>query len=88
MNISYKPSFYRSLKTITDNSLKEEIEQVINYIKVAQTPKGIPELKKLRGYKKFYRIKIGDYRIGVTIDNNMVTLATCMHRRDIYKFFP
>jgi len=90
MNIDYKPSFLRSIKKITDPAIKEAIEQVIKSICAARTTQDIPELRKLRGYKSgtFYRIKVDDYRIGVIIDNDIVTLAIFMHRKDIYKFFP
>lgn len=29
-----------------------------------------------------------DYRIGVYADGDTVTFFLCMHRKDIYKFFP
>jgi len=88
MNILIKPLFWRHLKKITDTTLKEEVKQAIKAVEDAETAKNIPELKKLKGYKIFYRIKIGNYRIGVSIENNLVTFVVFMHRKDIYKFFP
>ena len=90
MNVSYRPSFRRSIKKIIDPALKEQVVQVVLSVKKAQTTSDIPELKKLKGYKKgiFYRITVGDHRIGVTIEDNMVTFFAFMHRKDIYKFFP
>ena len=90
MNTDYKPSFLRSLKKITDPILKETIKQVINSVKIAQVPKNIPNLRKMRGNKKgiYYRISVGDYRIGVAIEGDLVTFAVCLPRKDIYKFFP
>ena len=90
MNTDFKPSFLRSLKKISDNSLKEKVEQIICAVEKAETMKDISELKKLKGNKKgiFYRIKAGDYRIGVAIENNLITFVVFMPRKDIYKFFP
>ncbi|MDP3913923.1 MAG: hypothetical protein Q8R96_09315 [Bacteroidota bacterium] len=48
----------------------------------------ITNLKKLTGYKNAYRIKIGNYRIGVFIENNIVEFARVIHRKDIYRVFP
>ena len=90
MNTDFKPRFLRAIKKITDVLLLEVIEQVICSVEEAKTVKDIPELKKLKGYKEgiYYRIKLGDYRIGVTIENDLVTFVVFRHRKDIYKSFP
>ena len=90
MNVEPKKSFLNDLKKISDLTTKAEIAQVILAVKKARTKKDIPELRKLKGNKKgiFYRIKVGDYRIGVAIEGDLVTIARCMLRKDIYKFFP
>ena len=88
MNTRFKPLFFRHLKKITDKPLKEEIAQTIQSVEKAGEKNDIPGLKKMKGYKIYYRIKVGDYRIGVTIENNIVTFSAFMHRKDIYKFFP
>ena len=90
MNTDFKPRFLHAIKKITDDLLLEVIEQAICSVEEAKTVKDIPELKKLKGYKNgiYYRIKLGDYRIGVTIENNLVTFVVFRHRKDIYKLFP
>jgi len=40
------------------------------------------------GGDRYYRIKIGDYRIGMTVEGNLVTLVRFLHRKDIYRYFP
>jgi len=88
MNTNKKPSFFRDIEKIIDPALKERVEQTILSVVNARSLKDIPELKKLKGYKIYYRIKVGNYRIGVTIESNIVTFVVFMYRRDIYKFFP
>jgi len=34
-----------------------------------------------------WRIKIGDYRIGVEIKKDTVIFVRILHRKDIYKYF-
>jgi len=48
----------------------------------------LKEIRKLRGFEKDYRIRIGDYRLGLIIDNQIVEFIRCLHRKDIYKYFP
>ena len=88
MNTRFKPLFFRHLKKITDKALKEEVAQAIQSVEKAGEKKDIPGLKKLKGYKIYYRIKVGNYRIGVTIEDDTVTFVAFMPRKDVYKFFP
>ncbi|MEH1948433.1 MAG: cytotoxic translational repressor of toxin-antitoxin stability system [Nostoc sp.] len=47
-------------------------------------------LEKLKGYSDKYKIRVGDYRIGITLDQETKTLICqrVAHRKDIYRFFP
>ena len=90
MTTDFKKSFLKDIKKIKDKALLAEIEQVILSVEGAATMQDIPHLKKLKGNKKgiYHRIKVGDYRIGVAIENEIVTFAAFDDRKDIYKFFP
>jgi len=88
MNRHYQNSFWRDVNKITDPALKERVEQAMLSVMNAQSPKDIPNLKKMKGYKIHYRIKVGSYRIGIAIVGNTVTFMAFGHRKDIYKFFP
>ncbi|HRO41300.1 MAG TPA: hypothetical protein PL009_00595 [Flavipsychrobacter sp.] len=48
----------------------------------------VKNLKKLTGFNDYYRIRIGDYRIGIFLDGETVWLAAFAHRKDIYTYFP
>ena len=88
MNRHYQNSFWRDVNKIADPALKERVEQALLSVQDAQSPKNIPNLKKMKGYKIHYRIKVGSYRIGITIVGDMVTFEAFGHRNDIYKSFP
>jgi len=90
MNTYFRSSFDRDLKKIIDPVLREEVKQAILSVENAQAKKDIPELKKYKGNKKgiFYRIKVGSYRIGVTIENNVVEFVAFKPRKDFNKSFP
>ena len=84
----YRTSFERDIKKITDKKLLDSIAETIENIEKSESIKDIDNLKKMSGYKTFYRIKINDYRLGITIDNNIVNVVRFLHRKDIYKLFP
>lgn len=89
MKIKYENSFYKDLKKIKDNKLKQQIMTTINDIKVLYSISEIRNIKKLIGYHDYYRIRISNYRIGIKlIDKNIISFIRIKHRKDIYKFFP
>lgn len=49
------------------------------------------DYKKMEGQKKgenYYRIRVGDYRIGINNNNPKIIIITIIHRGKIYKHFP
>jgi mRNA interferase RelE/StbE len=90
MDIAFKKSFLKSIKKLKDKSLKDDIFDAINSAEDAETLDEIPNIKKLTGYSIYYRIRIGDYRIGLKwVDNEKrLYFVTFDHRKDVYKNFP
>ena len=46
------------------------------------------KVEKMQGYDGFYKVRFGNYRVSLVIQNETITGKTVMHRREIYKFFP
>jgi mRNA interferase RelE/StbE len=81
-------SFEKDTDLIDDKSIKIKISQCINNVLNADRINSIKNLKKLKGFRNEYRIKIGDFRLGIRIDKDTVKFIRCLHRKDIYKYFP
>lgn len=47
-------------------------------------------VQKLAGYQSYYKIRIGNYRIGLRIDQEegSIEFQRVLHRKDIYRVFP
>ena len=45
-------------------------------------------IKKLRGYKFYYKVRFGEYRLGIRQNNEGIVLERVLHRKNIYKVFP
>lgn len=71
-----------------DKKVKASLSKIIRNILDAENMKEIQNLKKLKGHKNIYRIRLGDYRIGIVLKNDTIILAAFDHRSDIYKYFP
>lgn len=88
MKTEFLKQFYKDLDKLTLESVKNDVIDTIENVENATKTTEIKNLKKLTGYKYAYRIKIGDYRIGIFIENDIVEFARVVHRKDIYKVFP
>jgi len=60
-------SFDKDLDKIRDKNILLKLKELIVSIEKAKNINEIPHLKKLRGYDSFYRIRIGDYRVGIEL---------------------
>ena len=89
MNVEFDRSFDKSLDNIRNKSLYSKIEKTILTCEKAISLSEIPNVKKLAGHKTYYRIRIGDYRMGFElIEQHTIRLILIAHRKDIYKSFP
>ena len=88
MKTQFRKSFEKDLKKILDKKLLIKIKEVIEEIENVTTLGEIKNLKKLKGEENFYRIRIGEYRIGIKVNDDTITLIRLLHRREIYRFFP
>ena len=88
MNVQFRSSFLKDVKVLTDKPLKDRIKDAIAQVENARTLQDIGNLKKLRGGKNYYRIRIGQYRIGIIVEGQTVSFIRCLHRREIYRYLP
>ena len=88
MKVEFLKKFSKDLDSVNSKTVKQSLIRIIELLENAQTLEEIPNLKKLKGHKSAYRIRIGDYRLGLFFENSRVLLARFLHRKDIYKIFP
>ncbi len=88
MRVSFKKSFLKEIKKIRNKHLNDAVAECIIQVESALSVHEIKNLKKLAGYDIYYRIRVGDYRIGLKIEEELVFFVVIEHRKDIYKKFP
>lgn len=88
MNVRFKASFARDLRALKDKALLERIKELIANVEAGQSLAEISNLKKLRGGGGYYRVRIGDYRVGLAAEEGAVVFVRVLHRREVYRYFP
>ena len=92
MEITVKKSFVKSLK-LTPKNIQESVAKIIipALLNSDSLETSGLDYKKMAGTKKdenYYRIKLGDWRIGIEYINPSVILIKILSRGSIYKQFP
>ena len=87
MKTEFLKQFDKDAENISVQSIRDEVTKAIENIEKADKRSQIKGLKKLSGYKNVFRVRIGDYRIGIFISKDTVEFARVVHRKDIYKVF-
>ena len=88
MKVTFRESFLRDVRAIKEKSVQRRIREVIEHVEQISGPTDIPNLKKLKGHGTYYRIRIGEHRVGLKIEADTVIFVRILNRKDIYKYFP
>lgn len=88
MNTFFRASFDKDLAAVTDAGYLRRIQKMIEQVETARNLHEIPNLKRLEAKGKYFRIRLGDYRVGLVFEQGAVTFVRCLHRREIYRYFP
>ena len=89
MKVLFTKSFAKDLRKYKKNrGVLNQIRQIIENVEQAETLTKFPNLKQLKTKGLYYRIRTGDYRVGMTIEEDTVTFVRVLHRKEIYCFFP
>lgn len=88
MKIEITRKFQKQVNKSANQKTKDKLRNILQQVQQASDLSDIQNLKKLKGHERTWRIKMGEYRIGIHIENNIVIFAAFDHRSDIYKYFP
>jgi mRNA interferase RelE/StbE len=88
MELEFRDSFLKYLKRIKETAVKKKITAVISESKKGNSLHDLKDVRKLEGTGAYYRIRIGDYRIGIKLQDKKLIFLRCLNWKDIYRYFP
>ncbi len=83
MKVEFSESFLKDLKAVKDKSVLAKVKAAIETSELADTLDQITHLKKLRGSREYFRI-----RLGLKLDADTLVFIRFLNRKDIYRYFP
>ncbi len=88
MRINYKKQFLKDLSKLPSPYRKRIETLVFETIPGESTHDVIQRLSKLSGHNNYYKVRLGEYRIGIYFENDFLEFKRVLHRKDIYRYFP
>lgn len=88
MKIDYRKSFLKELSKIPSGTRSRMEDFVFEELPKANSIFDIGIVEQMKGYRSYYKVRFGSYRIGLKMENDTVILERALHRKDIYRYFP
>ena len=88
MEIEYRASFARDLRRVRNAEMRRRVLRLIEELEEVSALTEISSARRIAGDGRYYRARIGDYRLGIAVEGELVILVRFLHRSDIYRFFP
>lgn len=85
MKMEFKPTFIKDFKRLPP-SVQIHVKEICFNASIFD--KKNFDIVNIKGFKGYFRIRLGDYRIGFKREKESVIFMRVKHRKDIYKFFP
>jgi len=88
VKVAFRESFARDLAGVADERLRQRIKAAIEQVERARTMADVSHLKRLEAKGKYYRIRVGDYRLGLVLEGGAFVFVRALNRKEIYRYFP
>lgn len=88
MEVRTERGFDRDVRGMRDQRLLDRVDRSVADLEAALSIDEVRGIAQLQGSPGHYRIRIGDYRLGLALEDGAVVLIRFGHRRDFYRRFP
>lgn len=88
MKIEYRKKFLKELSKIHKMERLRIESFVFNELPKVNSIFELRNIEQMKGYPSYYKIRFGQYRIGIKVQDDRVILERALHRKDIYRYFP
>ena len=80
--------FYKDMAALP-NAMQRRVEPIVFEQLETENPFELGFLEKMKGYSDKYKFRVGDYRVGLSLDqeNQVIVCERIAHRREIYRIF-
>lgn len=80
MRLEFRGSFSRDLRRVRNTEVLDRVLAVIEQLEAATGIAEIPSVTRIKsGSGRYYRMRIGDYRLGAALEGDTLHLVRFLH---------
>ena len=87
MKLEYKAAFALDLRRARNLELLRRLDRILDELKAASTIEEVRGVRRMVGRSNSFRIRVGSYRLGITVEGDVVTLVRFLPRDEVYRHF-
>ncbi len=89
MEVTYTKTFLKDLAKVFPAKTRNKIEHfVFEELPTIDSIANVGAIEQMTGFKNYYKMRFGDFRVGIKKSNNSIELLRVLNRKEIYKYFP
>ena len=88
MNVRFKKRFLKELSILPSSCRKDVEIFVFEKLPAAKALAELGNVEAMKGYHGFYKVRFGDWRLGLRLEGETLFVERILHRREIYRYFP
>ena len=88
MQVEFTPRFSRDMRQVRSTVVRHQVIEKIRELEAANNLFDVAGVSRLTSAGRFYRIRIGNYRMGLSTESDIVILERFLPRDQIYRYFP
>jgi len=88
MKVTVQKLFEKDIRQISNKKIASQVIAAIQAMEACKKLSELRNIKKMIVKGNYYRIRVGNYRLGFKAEADTIILLRFMHRKDIYSYFP
>lgn len=89
MEVRYRKLFLKDFKKLKGQPVYEKVYNLAFItLPAMEVLQSLSQVKAMKGFPNRYRIRMGNYRIGIEVNGDTVEMMRVLHRREFYRYFP
>jgi len=88
LKVEYPKKFLKDLARIPSQTRVHIEHFVFEELPSLDSINQVGKIEQMKGYSEYFKIRFGNYRIGLKLEADKVILKRVLHRKEIYRYFP
>ena len=89
MKVIYTKTFLKDLSKVFPDKRRKQIEKFV-FVELPglSSIESAGNIEQMTGFKNYYKVRFGDFRVGMNKNDNTIEVLRVLNRKEIYKYFP